>query len=79
MRAHALALLLVVALVTPATPGKGAQPASGIHAQAQASSPDQAQAATALLDQGQQLVRLGEYARAEQFYADTAVQSADRA
>jgi soluble lytic murein transglycosylase len=79
MRAHALALLLVVALVTPATPGKGAQPASGIHAQAQTNSLDQAQAATAVLDQGQQLVRRGEYARAEQFYADTAAQSADLA
>src|SRR5438874_483855 len=81
MRAHALALLLVVALVTPATPGKGAQPASGIHAEAQAqtNSLDQAQAATAVLDQGQQLVRRGEYARAEQFYADTAAQSADLA
>jgi soluble lytic murein transglycosylase len=57
MRAHALVLLVVVALIAPATPVDGAQ------------------SATAILDQGQQLVRRGEYGRAQQFYADTAAQS----
>jgi len=82
MRAHALALLTVLAMVIPATPDRGvAQPARAIHDQAQAATAtlDQAQAASAILDQGHQLVRRGEYARAEQFYADTAAESAELA
>jgi soluble lytic murein transglycosylase-like protein/tetratricopeptide (TPR) repeat protein len=92
MRAHALALLLVFALVVPATPGKGAQMARATASQTPSASAvvDQAEwsaadldpaqsAATAMLAQGQQLVHRGEFARAEQFYADTAAQSADLA
>jgi soluble lytic murein transglycosylase len=91
MRAHALVLLVVILLVTPATPGKGAprgrtvagQAVSAAAAQEQAlpdvAIQDAAQSATAVLDPGQQLVRRGEYARAEQFYADTAAQAPDLA
>ena len=91
MRAHALVLLVVVVLVTPATPGKGAPRASAIADQAvsaaaaqeqtfsELASQDEAQSATAVLDPGQQLVRRGEYARAEQFYADTAAQATELA
>jgi soluble lytic murein transglycosylase len=57
MRAHALVLLVVLALVSPAAPAAGEQ-----------------STADAAWGQGQQLVRRGDYAAAEQFYADLADQ-----
>lgn len=56
MRAHALVLLLLATLVTPAAPVDGAQPADVIW------------------EQGHQLMRRGQYAQAEQLYAETAAQ-----
>jgi uncharacterized protein HemY len=57
MRAHALVLLLLVALVTPATPAVSGE------------------ATDAVLEPGRQLARRGDYAQAEQFYADAAEQN----
>lgn len=72
MRAHALVLLVVVALVAPASraggPGPGEAPVLA------ASAP-----LDTLFDPGQQMVRRGEYAQAEQFYSDLAASNADAA
>jgi soluble lytic murein transglycosylase len=59
MRAHALLLLIVLGLVLPARPAAGAQ------------TPD---AADALFSHGAQLMRRGDFANAQQFYADAARQ-----
>jgi soluble lytic murein transglycosylase len=57
MRAHALVLLVVLALVSPALPAAGEQ-----------------SSADAAWDRGHQLVRLGNYAAAQDFYAQLADQ-----
>src|SRR6266566_417177 len=57
MRAHAVVLLVVLAMVTPATPLVGA-----------------AQSADVIWAQGQQLVRRGDYAAAQEFFAGLADQ-----
>jgi soluble lytic murein transglycosylase len=56
MRAHAVVLFVVLAMVSPATPLAGAQ------------------SAEVIWDQGQQLVRRGDYAGAQAFFADVAEQ-----
>jgi soluble lytic murein transglycosylase len=64
MRGHALVLLVVVTLVvTPATRAVGG-----------AATTDEA--TNTLVQPGQQLVRRGDYTRAEQFFADLAIQNA---
>ena len=68
MRAHALVLLIVVALVAPSTRAGGARGTAAL--------PPANAAAEAALQPGEQLVRRGDYAQAEQFYADAASQNA---
>ena len=64
MRGHALVLLVVIALMAPATRAGGAHPTAAL--------PPTDASVDAALQPGLQLVRRGEYARAEQFYADQA-------
>jgi soluble lytic murein transglycosylase len=71
MRAHALVLLIVVALVAPSTRAGGARSTAALP-------PADAVADTAM-QPGQQLVRRGDYSQAEQFYADLASQNASLA
>jgi soluble lytic murein transglycosylase len=71
MRGHVLVLLVVIALIAPATRAGGgasmtALPPAEVAADA---------AADPALQGGQQLVRRGDYAQAEQFYADVASQN----
>lgn len=67
MRGHALVLLIVVALVAPATRAGGTHPSAAL--------PPTGGAIDAALQPGLQLVRRGDYAQAEQFYADLATQN----
>jgi peptidoglycan lytic transglycosylase len=71
MRGHALVLLVVIALMAPATRAGGAHPTAALP-------PADASVDTAL-QPGLQLVRRGDYAQAEQFYADQASQNANLA
>jgi soluble lytic murein transglycosylase len=71
MRGHVLVLLVVIALIAPATrAGGGASRMALPPAEAAADA-----AVDAALQGGQQLMRRGDYARAEQFYADVASQN----
>jgi soluble lytic murein transglycosylase len=70
MRGHAIVLLLLLALVAPAAPAVGG---AGLLTLGSSSSTD------AILEPGHQLVRRGEYSRAEQFYADTVAQQPELA
>jgi soluble lytic murein transglycosylase len=71
MRGHVLVLLVVIALIAPATrAGGGASMQALPLAEVAADAP-----ADAALEGGQQLVRRGDYAQAEQFYADVANQN----
>jgi soluble lytic murein transglycosylase len=88
MRAHALVLLVLVALVAPAAPATGGRTSSTIAATNGAiDNLDANDGLTAssigstdsLLERGRELSRRGEYAQAEQFYADTAAQAPDLA
>jgi soluble lytic murein transglycosylase len=72
MRGHALVLLVVLALVAPATRGGGAD----VQAADPAAASPQVDAA---FQPGLQLVRRGDYADAEQFFSDTASQDASLA
>jgi peptidoglycan lytic transglycosylase len=69
MRGHLLVLLLLVALVAPATRAGGSRPVQTAALPATDSTP------AAALAPGQRLVRRGDYDKAEQFYADSAAQN----
>src|SRR5579864_3534846 len=64
MRGHALVLLIVVALVAPATRAGGPHTSAAL--------PPANSAIDTALQPGMQLVRRGDYTQAEQFYADVA-------
>jgi peptidoglycan lytic transglycosylase len=70
MRGHALVLLVVIALVVPATRVDGDAPAATV-----AGLPSADPGVAAALQPGLQLMRRGDYAQAQQFYADAASQN----
>jgi soluble lytic murein transglycosylase len=73
MRGHLLVLLVVIALIAPATrAGGGASMATLPMAGLPTVEVSAVAAVDAALQGGQQLVRRGDYAQAEQFYADVA-------
>src|ERR1051326_1105741 len=71
MRGHALVLLVVIALMAPATRAGDAHPTAVL--------PPADAAVDTALQPGLQLVRRGEYAQAEQFFADQASLNANLA
>src|SRR5262245_44392484 len=71
MRGHALVLLVVIALVVPATRVDGDAPASTV-----AALPSADPGVDTALQPGMQLARRGDYVQAQQFYADAASQNA---